>query len=316
MRKKKLFMYLVSMVMTMLTPTAQAQTIEELQAAIDRGSLTRAGSVDEVDLSPYSSLELDGTLYIRSGQRKRFVNGTLRAKSGYSGALVTVQAGGYLELPSGVHIYGVLEQILNQGLVNVTGGELVVSGAEIREGGSDVSMQSLICATTSNNSSVSTYSKISVNAGFIAGQIQLSSWSDVLNVGEEGHTLLNGIIASSPNNTITLSCKSLNSWQALSFFSNTQGKNAHLSIKSALQSNIKVLAPTGGIIQDNVLAQGDASSNYTLTSSDLSHFSYYDEKQPDAEWNLYLGSAELISCNRQRVADVPPHSDEVDKKTP
>ena len=99
MRKKKLFMYLVSMVMTMLTPTAQAQTIEELQAAIDRGSLTRAGSVDEVDLSPYSSLELDGTLYIRSGQRKRFVNGTLRAKSGYSGALVTVQAGGYLELP-------------------------------------------------------------------------------------------------------------------------------------------------------------------------------------------------------------------------
>ena len=30
----------------------------------------------------------------------------------------------------------------------------------------------------------------------------------------------------------------------------------------------------------------------------------------------YLGSAELISSHRQRVADVTPHSDEVDKKTP
>ena len=29
-----------------------------------------------------------------------------------------------------------------------------------------------------------------------------------------------------------------------------------------------------------------------------------------------LGSAELISSHRQRVADVTPHSDEVDKKTP
>ena len=40
---------------------------------------------------------------------------------------------------------------------------------------------------------------------------------------------------------------------------------------------------------------------------------------PDAVRSKYvdkLGSAELISCNRQRVADVPPHSDEVDKKTP
>ena len=31
---------------------------------------------------------------------------------------------------------------------------------------------------------------------------------------------------------------------------------------------------------------------------------------------LYIGSAELISSHRQRVADVTPHSDEVDKKTP
>ena len=30
----------------------------------------------------------------------------------------------------------------------------------------------------------------------------------------------------------------------------------------------------------------------------------------------YLGSAELISGHRQRVADVTPHSDEVDKKPP
>lgn len=30
----------------------------------------------------------------------------------------------------------------------------------------------------------------------------------------------------------------------------------------------------------------------------------------------YLGSAELISSHRQRVADVTPHSDEVDKKPP
>ena len=29
-----------------------------------------------------------------------------------------------------------------------------------------------------------------------------------------------------------------------------------------------------------------------------------------------LGSAELISSHRQRVADVTPHSDEVDKKPP
>ena len=31
---------------------------------------------------------------------------------------------------------------------------------------------------------------------------------------------------------------------------------------------------------------------------------------------LYIGSAELISSHRQRVADVTPHSDEVDKKPP
>ena len=36
-------------------------------------------------------------------------------------------------------------------------------------------------------------------------------------------------------------------------------------------------------------------------------------QKPD---KLYIGSAELISGHRQRVADVTPHSDEVDKKPP
>ena len=33
-------------------------------------------------------------------------------------------------------------------------------------------------------------------------------------------------------------------------------------------------------------------------------------------FNYYLGSAELISSHRQRVADVDPHSDDNDEKPP
>ena len=40
------------------------------------------------------------------------------------------------------------------------------------------------------------------------------------------------------------------------------------------------------------------------------------ELSEDEMWNYYLGSAELISGHRQRVADVTPHSDEVDNKPP
>ena len=38
--------------------------------------------------------------------------------------------------------------------------------------------------------------------------------------------------------------------------------------------------------------------------------------EAERKCDAYLGSAELISGHRQRVADMPPHSDEVDKKPP
>ena len=41
----------------------------------------------------------------------------------------------------------------------------------------------------------------------------------------------------------------------------------------------------------------------------INRFQQIDKKE-------YLGSAELISGHRQRVADVTPHSDEVDNKPP
>ena len=44
-----------------------------------------------------------------------------------------------------------------------------------------------------------------------------------------------------------------------------------------------------------------------------------DEVNPERRSSgsqFYIGAAELISGHRQRVADVTPHSDEVDKKTP
>ena len=162
----------------------------------------------------------------------------------------------------------------------------------MREGNSDVSLKTLICASQTNDYSVSKYSSITVNSGFIAGQIELSTSADYLNVGivgEEEYTVLNGIIASSPENTIQLSGKALQSWNKLSFYSRTQGNNAHLTIMSALQYDIKVQAPMGGIAMDNTLANGYGMTYlYTLTSSHLAHFSYYDGNKPDAEWTLYL----------------------------
>ena len=51
-------------------------------------------------------------------------------------------------------------------------------------------------------------------------------------------------------------------------------------------------------------------------ATNLTAVAYLGRELDNRRKVFYLGSAELISCNRQRVADVPPHSDEVDKKTP
>lgn len=263
----------------------KSQTIEDLQAAIDNATITRATVADDVDLSPYSGLELDGTLYIREGQRKRFINGSLKAKSGYNGPLVTVQAGGYLELPSGVSLTGVYDQTTSLGLVNVTGGELLISGAEIREGNSDISMQTLICASDPDNSSVSKRSSIRITAGAVVGQIKLSRFADRLWI--ENSPCVRGIIAQSANNSISLRGK-LNT-DKLCFYSRTQGKNAHLSIYTKLNYDIEVTAPMGGIQQDNVLAEGvGINTCYFFTESDLKHFKFINDNQPNVNWELYI----------------------------
>ena len=57
--------------------------------------------------------------------------------------------------------------------------------------------------------------------------------------------------------------------------------------------------------------------HHHILQEDRSYFSLnHRPSTPDMIIDNYLGSAELISSHRQRVADVTPHSDEVDKKTP
>lgn len=261
-----------------------AQSVSELQAAIDNSeSMTRAGDVDEINLGPYSGLEFDGTLYIRKGQRKRFTNGTLKSKSTYSGPLVTVETGGYLELPSGVVLKGAEGVATENGLVNVTGGELLISGAEIREGNSDLSTNTLIVINDPDDATVSPSNVVTIYYGFIAGYVKLNYYKGKLEVQKPNR--LNGILATSPDQTILFSYSDSD----VTFQSLTKGNNAHLTLQGVPSGMLNVKAPTGGIAKDNVIAQGYSGTTlYKLTDNTLKHIAYKDEANPDKEWTLYI----------------------------
>ena len=163
MRKVNLLLVVILLI-TLLFPTQlQAQSIEDLQAAIDKsGSSTRATTVSEIDLSDYSSVKFTKSLYVKNGKRIRFVNGTLTASDTYDGPIVTVQAGGYLELPSSVKMTGNYDLTHPKGLVNVTCGELRIIGASLevsRVGAGPISSRGVVVSSPSDDSSVSKYKK-------------------------------------------------------------------------------------------------------------------------------------------------------------
>ena len=60
---------------------------------------------------------------------------------------------------------------------------------------------------------------------------------------------------------------------------------------------------------------GEMLENKKTNSHKCKELTFMSTDKYKKPW-MYLGSAELISGHRQRVADVPPHSDEVDKKPP
>ncbi|MGN0280979.1 MAG: hypothetical protein ACI4B3_01590 [Prevotella sp.] len=287
--KAKLLMFFFALLL--LPQMANSQSIEQLQALIDNAGIrTRSADVvNEIEISNFNSVEYDGSLIISSGQKIRFVNGTLKSKSGYTGPIVTVKAGGYLELPSNVTIQGYEGQNTPNGLIKVTGGEVHVSGTVIKEGYSDVSTNTLIYADNSDNTDLSNKSIIYINKNsLVSGRIQLSNNSDILDLESSS---INGIIAGSPDNKIIMSgdVKTYSTEVPIYFKSLTQGNNAHLLLRSALQYDICFNVPSAGISMDNVLMEGySGASLYTITANDLAHVNYYDENYPTKEWQIFI----------------------------
>ena len=256
-------------------------TNEDLQAAIDKATAIIGDGIAEVDLRNIDEslcpfFEMHGTVYIRAGQKVRLIDGILINAEGYNGPIITVQAGGFLELGNTLDI--------DTGYFNVTGGELLLSGfrfPHLIRGDTET-----IIVSDSNDSSYSNHSVINITGGSQVDMVHLSKNPDVLYAG--GNSTLGGVIASSPDNSINLSGNLFYNWPIpVLIKSDTEGQNVHVNITSALDYYIQFYPPSCGIDIDNTLAVGSTDSLYTLTEKDLSHIYYFDENNPD-KFTLYL----------------------------
>ena len=123
-------------------------------------------------------------------------------------------------------------------------------------------------------------------------------------INANGQLLLNG--TNKPMSSAGLWCFVGNDENGYKFYNRNTGISKVFSITT--DGVAKMLAEgTDGQMQ---LFDYAASTSTNANCSGKATFKFH------GAGNYYLGSAELISGHRQRVADVTPHSDEVDKKPP
>ena len=281
MRKVNLLLVVILLI-TLLFPTQlQAQSIEDLQAAIDKsGSSTRATTVSEIDLSDYSSVKFTKSLYVKNGKRIRFVNGTLTASDTYDGPIVTVQAGGYLELPSSVKMTGNYDLTHPKGLVNVTCGELRIIGASLevsRVGAGPISSRGVVVSSPSDDSSVSKYSTIIMESGHVYGQIGLNNKNDYLYLSGGSASY---ITTQEQNVTVILT----SSFSSAVGFASYSERMACLNILYQIHYPITIRTQ-GSVYEGDVIARG--YDGYQLTEADLKKVTF-SPKESEGEWETYL----------------------------